>query len=274
VDPSPLPAPPADVARPAPLRVVAGACTDVGAVRTENQDCYGALPPSAVPSSRTEPAAGPVSEPALFVVADGMGGHEAGGEASRVAVAALLAQFGAGFRSDGDVAGRLGAAVGAANAAVWERANTGGHLRRMGTTCTVLLLAGGHAVVGHVGDSRAYRLRDGRFEQVTTDHTLAEAARTRPGLAEIARTRKHHLTRALGVQADVEVDAFTAGPALADDRFLLCSDGLEPVPPDELQRALHTYSPQEAAEWLVALASARGSRDNATAVVVHVLSAL
>ncbi len=270
-------APAAGAVRPAPLRVVAGACTDVGSVRVENQDSYGALPTAAVPSAaavgaHAAGAAGPVAQPALFIVADGMGGHEAGGEASQVAVAALIAYARAGTRTDGDAAALLGGAIGAANAAVWARANTGGHLRRMGTTCTVLLVAGGRATVGHVGDSRAYRVRGGVLEQLTTDHTVAEAARSQPGFAEVARARRHHLTRALGVQPDVQVDAFDAGPALPDDRFVLCSDGLEPVPADELRRAVGLYSAQEAAEWLVALASARGSRDNATAVVVHVLA--
>ena len=264
------PIPLLDVApRVALLRVVGGACSDVGAVRADNQDSFGALPA----------ASGPVPQPALFVVADGMGGHEAGAEASQAAVAALLAHV-AASAPDGaaqsdvapDTAGLVGAAVAAANAAVWARANAGGQLRRMGTTCTVLMVAGGRAVVGHVGDSRAYRVRDGQITQVTTDHTVAEAARSRPDLAEVARSRRHHLTRALGVQADVEVDAFDAGPALAGDRFVLCSDGLEPVPTDEILRATLVYSAQEAAEWLVALASARGSRDNATAIVVHVLA--
>ena len=263
----PDPAPPTAVRS---LRLVAGACTDVGSVRTENQDSYGALPTGVVPASRADPAPGPIAGPALFVVADGMGGHEAGGEASRVAVAALLADIGAS-RPPGDASALLGAAVGAANAAVWACANSDGHLRRMGTTCTVLLLASGRATVGHVGDSRAYRVRDGALEQITTDHTVAEAARNRPDLAHVAKARKHHLTRALGVQAEVEVDAFDAGPALADDRFILCSDGLEPVPAEEILRAVERYSAQDAAEWLVALASARGSRDNATALVIHVL---
>jgi protein phosphatase len=258
---------------PLPVRYLAGACTDVGAVRTENQDAFGVLPERSVELVRGRPQPGPFAEPAVFVVADGMGGHEAGGEASRVAVDALLAEFGPGFRSDGDVAGRLGGAVQAANAAVWARATAGGLFRKMGTTCTTLLIAGGQAVLAHVGDSRAYRFRDGRAEQLTTDHTLGEAARHHPALADIARTRSHHLTRALGIQAEIEVDAFSAGAAWPGDRFLLCSDGLDPVPPDEVLRTVHAYEPQEAAEWLVALASARGSRDNATAVVVHILDA-
>jgi protein phosphatase len=225
----------------------------------------------AVELDRSRPQPGPFNEPAVFTVADGMGGHEAGGEASRVAVVALMGEFGAGFTSEGDIAGRVGAAVQAANAAVWGRANAGGVFRKMGTTCTTLLLAGGRAVIAHVGDSRAYRIRNGQIEQLTTDHTLGEAARTHPALADIARTRRHHLTRALGIQAIIEVDAFVAGPAVSNDRFVLCSDGLDPVPSEEIVRAVHNYGPQEAAEWLVALASARGSRDNATAVVVHIL---
>lgn len=266
--PEPSSAPPLS---PAQLHLQAGASTDVGAVRSENQDSFGVLPASAMTVARGETAS-TVPQPALFLVADGMGGHEAGGEASQVAVAAVLGQFGAGFRSDGDLAGRLGAAVEAANAAVWARANAAGTFRKMGTTCTVLLLAGGRAVVAHVGDSRAYRVRDGQIEQITTDHTLAEEAKARPALAEIVRTRKHHLTRALGVQAEVAVDANEAGALCAGDRFVLCSDGLEPVPLDEILRTVHRYAPQEAAEWLVTLASARGSRDNATALVVHVLA--
>ncbi len=268
--PASPPASTAASAPPAQLHLMAGASTDVGAVRSENQDSFGVLPASAVPARRGEDTA-PIPQPALFLVADGMGGHEAGGEASQVAVAAVLGRFGAGFRSDGDLAGPLGAAVEAANAAVWARANAGA-FRKMGTTCTVLLLAGGRAVVAHVGDSRAYRVRDGRIEQITTDHTLAEEAKNRPSLAEIVKTRKHHLTRALGVQAEVAVDAGEAGALQPGDRFVLCSDGLEPVPLDEILKTVLRYPAQEAAEWLVTLASARGSRDNATAVVVHVLA--
>ncbi len=265
------PAPSADGTARAAATLRAGACTDVGAVRTENQDCYAALPARAVPKSRADRPADPVAEPALFVVADGMGGHEAGGEASASAVAALLAHVADGSAAGGGAVAMLASAVHAANAAVWARATLDGHLRRMGTTCTVLRISGGRAVLGHVGDSRAYRIRDGRLEQLTTDHTVAEAARLRPDLHAAAHARRHHLTRALGVQESVEVDALDVGAVQPGDRFVLCSDGLEPVPAEEMLRAVLSYPAQEAAEWLVALASARGSRDNATAVVVHVL---
>ena len=266
-----VPAPSTDGATHVAVTLRAGACTDVGAVRTENQDCYAALPALAVPKSRADRPADPVGEPALFVVADGMGGHEAGGEASAAAVAALLAHVAGGSTAGGGAVPMLAAAIHAANAAVWARATLGGHLRRMGTTCTVLRVSGGRAAIGHVGDTRAYRVRDGRLEQLTTDHTVAEAARLRPDLHAAAHARRHHLTRALGVQESVEVDALDIGEARPGDRFVLCSDGLEPVPAEEMLRAVLSYPAQEAAEWLVALASARGSRDNATAVVVHIL---
>ena len=253
----------------ATLQLSAGAHTDVGAVRSENQDAMGVLPDRALGGGGVQGQT--VPQPAVFVVADGMGGHEAGAEASEVATEAVLGSFGAGFKRERDLPALMRRAVTAANDAVWARANAGGHYRRMGTTCTVLLVSDGMAHLGHVGDSRAYRIRAGRVEQLSTDHTMGEAARHEPALAEIAKSRSHHLTRAVGVQAEIEVDALFVGAVAPDDRFVLCSDGLAPVPLDELLRAVHTYGPQQAAEWLVALASARGSRDNATAVVVHVL---
>ena len=251
------------------LRLVVGAQTDVGAVRRENQDAFGVLPAVAVASGEVPGRA--VPQPAVVVVADGMGGHEAGGEASDVAVDAVLGQFGPGFRRQTDRPALLRRALEAANAAVWARAHSGPYPREMGTTCTALLLADGQAFLGHVGDSRAYRIRGERVEQVTRDHTIGEAARHDPSLASLAKTRGHHLTRAIGVRERVEVDAVSAGPLLPGDRFVLCSDGLAPVGLDEVARAVHAYAPQEAADWLVALASTLGSRDNATALVVHVV---
>ena len=252
------------------LRLAAGACTDVGAVRTENQDAFGVLPELAIASGLT---AGPiVPQPAVFAVADGMGGHEAGAEASTTAVEAMMSAFGPGFRTQSDRVALMNHAVTSANDAVWARANSGTYRRQMGTTCTLLLIADGQAYLGHVGDSRAYRVRGESIEQLTTDHTMGEAARRDPSLAEIARTRSHHLTRAIGIRESVEVDAFSTGTVHADDRYVLCSDGLAPVELTEIVRAVHAYAPQEASNWLVALASQLGSRDNATAVVVHVVA--
>jgi len=251
------------------LRLSAGACTDVGAVRTENQDAFGVLPELAVATGAI--AGHVVPQPAVFAVADGMGGHEAGAEASTTAVAAMMGAFGPAFRTQPDRVALMSHAVTTANDAVWARANAGDYRRQMGTTCTLLLIADGQGFLGHVGDSRAYRIRGDQIEQLTTDHTMGEAARHDPSLAEIARTRSHHLTRAIGIRESVEVDAFSTGAVVPGDRYVLCSDGLAPVELNEIVRAVHAYAPQEASNWLVALASQLGSRDNATAVVVHVV---
>lgn len=266
--PSPHPTSPHAPPASKTLRIAAGARTDVGAVRSENQDAFGVLPAIAIASGDVRGQV--VPQPAVFAVADGMGGHEAGAEASNAAVDAMMAAFGPGFRSQPDRLALLRQAITAANDAVWARANAGPYPRRMGTTCTLLLVADGQAYLGHVGDSRAYRVRGETVVQLTTDHTIGEAARADPSLAEIARTRSHHLTRAVGIRDQVEVDALHAGPLEPGDRFVLCSDGLAPVALSEMARVVHAYAPQDAADWLVALASTLGSRDNATAVVVHV----
>ena len=250
------------------LRLAAGARTDVGAVRRENQDAFGVLPAIAIASGDVPGRV--VPQPAVFAVADGMGGHEAGAEASNTAVDAMMAAFGPGFRTQPDRLALMRTAITAANDAVWARANAGAYRRQMGTTCTLLLVADGQAYLGHVGDSRAYRVRGDQIVQMTTDHTLGEAARTDPSLAEIAKSRAHHLTRAIGIRETVEVDVVPAGPLQAGDRFVLCSDGLAPVEYREIVRTVQRYSPREAADWLVMRASALGSRDNATAVVVQV----
>ena len=267
MDPTPRPPTASAVAAQA-LRLAAGARTDVGAVRRENQDAFGVLPAIAIASGDVPGRV--VPQPAVFAVADGMGGHEAGAEASNVAVDAMMGAFGPGFRQQPDRLALLHAAVTAANDAVWARANAGSYRRDMGTTCTLLLLADGQAYLGHVGDSRAYRVRGERIVQMTTDHTIGEAARHDPALAEIARTRAHHLTRAVGIRERVEVDVLRAGAVRPGDRFVLCSDGLAPVSLEEVVRTVSAYAPQDAADWLVARASALGSRDNATAVVVQV----
>jgi protein phosphatase len=237
-------------------------------VRSENQDTFGVLPSVAVASDGAPGRI--VPQPAVFAVADGMGGHEAGAEASHVAMDTLLEAFGPAFRTQTDRLALLRHAIEAANAAVWARATSGTHTRQMGTTCTLLLVADGHAYFGHVGDSRAYRIRGAEVEQLTTDHTLGEVTRNNPSLAEITKARSHHLTRAVGIREHVEVDAVCAGALQAGDRFLLCSDGLAPVGLDEVARTVQRYSPQEAADWLVMQASTLGSRDNATAIVVQV----
>jgi protein phosphatase len=232
-----------------------GLATDVGRVRTNNEDSY------------------LVHEP-LFAVADGMGGPAAGEVASEIAVSTLRAAFQTDHSRDS-----LADAVRLANRAVFERARDDPALRGMGTTLTAVALVeeSGDDVLAvvNVGDSRAYRMRDGELEQLTEDHSLVEEmVRTGRLSADEATThpQRHIITRALGIEPDVEVDCFAITP-FAGDRYLLASDGLTNEMEDrEIASVLRrTTDPQRAAEELVSHARQSGGRDNITVVVVDVV---
>lgn len=241
---------------PAPPRLVVGARSDVGRVRPENEDAYGCYPPES---------------PRLFVVADGMGGHEDGARASRLAVEAVRDAF---FHAAGrPLAERLARAVEAANAAVYDEARASVAARPMGTTCTALGLDEREAAVAHVGDSRAYLVRVGGIVPLTEDHTLVEALRREGALTDAEAERhpqRHALLRAIGIGPEVEVDVVALKPPAPGDAYVLCSDGLAPVAAAEIHDAVCRAAPQEAADALVRLANERGGRDNVTVVVVEV----
>lgn len=244
----------------------AGAATDTGQVRANNQDAI------------------LVAEP-VFAVADGMGGHAAGEIASQVAVESLQAD-------DVSSVEALVQAVRAANRAVWTRADGEPELRGMGTTMCVVALVGGPAdgdgqreasagddeeriVVANVGDSRVYQFHDGDIIQITDDHSLVEDLVREGRLSpEEARThpQRNILTRVLGNEPDVEVDTWEIIPQRGD-RYLLCSDGLfNEVDDDRIASVLRRLaSPEDAAQELVALANQHGGRDNVSVVVVDVV---
>lgn len=244
-----------------PLTILFGAKSDVGQVRTENQDDFGRFP--AVRSSRNGDQ--------LFVVADGMGGHEEGGRASRVAVEAVGDTY---FSStEGSIEDRLQRSVGAANAQVYEIAHEGGIPRKMGTTCTALALVGEDAYLAHVGDSRAYRINRKGIVQLSQDHTLVEALMREGVLTmdEAARhPQRHALVRAIGIESEVQVDVTRLEAPQAGEVFLLCSDGLARVTNVEIRDIVRSETPQQAAERLVQLANDRGGHDNVTVLVVKV----
>jgi protein phosphatase len=233
--------------------------TDVGPVRQQNEDAYYALgPEDGLPAGEY-----------LFMVADGMGGHVGGREASALAVESVSEVF---LSSDAEPEQRLRRAIEQANGRVWDRARDGG-ATTMGTTCTVLHFQDGKAYLGHVGDSRAYRLDRGRVKQLTRDHTLVEELRRNGALTDDeakVHPRRNALTRALGIAPDVEADIRSLGPLRRGDRFLLCSDGLAPVPLAEIAEVLGRDDPEEACRYLVARAAEKGSTDNATALAVFV----
>ena len=189
--------------------------TDIGRVRSRNED-----------SVAVDAGSG------LLVVADGMGGHNAGDVASRMAIEGVI---GAMQGSTGEADERLVAAVRQANQAIYDAAGEDYERSGMGTTVVAVWLRPTRLVVAHVGDSRLYRLRDGVIESLTRDHSqvqdLVDRGILTPAQAR-ASTRKNFLSRALGTDPDVVIDSAVHTPA-AGDVYLLCSDGLTNMVEDE-----------------------------------------
>jgi protein phosphatase len=206
----------------------------------------------------------------LFAVADGMGGAQAGEDASKMAKEVLEA----GDSDPGTPEERLIRMIRHANRLIYDRAAKEESRRGMGTTTTAAILEGRALTVGHVGDSRAYRLRDGRLEQLTHDHSLvSELVRSGQLTPEAAENHPQRsiITRALGPEADVEVDAHSH-TAHDGDVYLLCSDGLTGMVTDQ-EIATHlanSGSLREAAETLVRAANQNGGKDNITVVLFRV----
>jgi protein phosphatase len=232
------------------MKVRVGVRTDVGRVRDANEDSY------------------LIAEP-LFVVADGMGGHLAGDVASDTAVKTI--QSGIDTRApDGPDA--LIDLVRAANKNIWEKSQSDPALRGMGTTSTLVLVDGDEAHIAHVGDSRAYLFREGELSQITEDHTLVgrmvREGRLKPEEAE-RHPQRSIITRALGVDSDVDVD--TISMTVHDgDRILVNSDGLTSMlSENQIAQVFATESdPQSAADRLVDMANDAGGEDNITVVVL------
>jgi len=236
--------------------LIIGLATDIGQVRNHNEDSVWC---GAIDGSRT-----------LCIVADGMGGHAAGEVASQLAIATVREVF--STPDVPDPCERLKRAIQAANHAIWERGNQVATQHGMGTTLTSALLSENRVILGHVGDSRAYLLRDSVLTQLTHDHSWV-AEQVRAGLLTEEQARWHPyrniITRALGSAPDVTVDMLTE-PLLPGDTILLCSDGLSgQVTDEELRDVLLTCAPQNAVERLIEMANANGGPDNITAVVIH-----
>ena len=222
--------------------------TDVGRQRDANEDA----------AVEVEP---------LFMLADGMGGAKAGEVASQTAARV----FEAGAGGDGTPEQRLTRLVQEANRRIYEMAQADESKRGMGTTLTAALVEGDGVTVAHVGDSRGYRMRNGELEQITHDHSLvAELERTGQISPEDAvdHPSKSVITRALGPEPDVEVDAHTHR-GRPGDLYLLASDGLsDMISDDEIAAILRgTASLDDAADSLVRAANQSGGRDNITVVL-------
>jgi protein phosphatase len=246
--------------------------TDTGRIRDHNEDTFG-----------TDPDIG------LVVLADGMGGYKAGEVASGITVRTVMGLLKAAVeredlaRHDDDSGlSRPGIllrdAIQRANKLVHQTAKTQANCEGMGTTVVAGLFFDDRLTIAHVGDSRLYRCRDGKLEQVTRDHSLMQELVARgfytPEEAQRAAA-KNYVTRALGVEATVEVEV-TEVPVLKDDLYLLCSDGLtDMVEDDDIQLTISTFGAnlETLARQLVLLSNDNGGRDNISIVLVRVLDA-
>ena len=209
----------------------------------------------------------------LFIVADGMGAHAAGELASKLAIdhiPHLYARF--NEESNGE---SLRKAMSGANGEIHRRGQLNEEFRNMGTTCSSLLLLPGAAVVGHIGDSRVYRMSNNRLEQLTFDHSLVWEMKAAGQLTEeeeaANKVPKNVITRSLGPYPECKVDVEGPFPLRVGDTFLLCSDGLTGVITDEeLGSIMANLTPNEAVRVLVDLANLRGGPDNITVVIAKV----
>jgi protein phosphatase len=237
------------------LRVVDHAArTDTGRARSANEDSYWVHSP-------------------LFVLADGMGGAQAGEVASQTAVGVFSDQGGLPD-GPGTYEERLAALVAQANGRVYSQAQSDDQFAGMGTTLTVAYVGEDDLAIAHVGDSRFYVLRDGELEQLTEDHSLVgELVRRGQISAEEAEDHPQRsiITRALGIEGEVTVDHFS-WPVRDDDVFLLCSDGLTGMVSDAGVGEIIAQAPSlaVAAQQLVAAANEAGGRDNITVILFRV----
>jgi protein phosphatase len=240
------------------MRLIPYALTDVGKKRDHNEDNHLVR-----------------EDIGLFAVADGMGGHQAGERASKMALETLttVIRNPVDKTDRNDVLQHLRTATQAAGAAIFDAAQADPTLQGMGTTMTSLWFQKGRAYLAHVGDSRAYLYRNGRVQQLSDDHSwVSEQVRAGVMTEEEAKESKfrHIITRSVGFERDVQVDG-AAIPVQAGDCYLICSDGLSNyLDAEELARVFNSRFYSEVPRLLVDMANDRGGDDNITVVIIHV----
>ena len=239
--------------------------SDIGLVRTENQDSFGKFPKDNTDIYQ--------SKGVLFIVADGMGGHTGGKEASRIAVDVVSDEY---YSSTSEViANALLFAFKTANLKIHQSSMDSPQFNKKGTTCSALVLADGQAHIAHVGDSRIYKIANGNIIQFTNDHTEV-GEMFRKGILSEAEAKNHPsksvLVRAMGIEADIEVDLVENILLDQGDCFVLCSDGLGKVEMEEIKEVVLNNSPEEACKKLISLANDRGGKDNVTVQVIKINS--
>jgi len=243
------------------VQLSVGARTDVGMIRAGNEDNF---------------FAGTNGTRGLFVVADGMGGHAAGEVASEMAVQILQRELLHRELPLDEATRHVTDALRRANGAIYERTIAEVDKQGMGTTASVLILFEGRYLIGQVGDSRVYLLRDGALRQLTKDHSYVQE-QVDAGFLTPEQARYHPysnvITRCVGASESVEPDVYQ-GEARAGDLFLVASDGLTGMVDDRRlqQLLLSRASPARMVDALIAEANGRGGLDNITAVIVQVIS--
>jgi serine/threonine protein phosphatase PrpC len=237
--------------------------TDIGRRRANNQDAKAVLEPWSREQYRRRGW--------LFLVADGMGAHAAGEMASQIAAEQVPLLYEKAASRSPPFA--LHKSLEHANSEIHARGESSTDLKGMGTTCTALVIVPRGAIVGHVGDSRAYRVRGERIEQLSKDHSLVweleELHKDAPA-ADRPTPPKNIITRSMGPHPQVEIDVEGPFPVEADDTFILCSDGLSgQVADEEIGLLASSLPPREASAALVGLALVRGAPDNVTVIVAR-----
>ncbi|MDD3468351.1 MAG: protein phosphatase 2C domain-containing protein [Thermoguttaceae bacterium] len=244
------------------------ALSDRGLRRANNQDSYATVPAASEDHWR--------SRGHLFLVADGMGAHAAGEMASKMASEWIPLTY--DKRRELSPPEALTTAIEEANRQINIRGNANRDFQGMGTTTSTLVVLPEGVLIGHVGDSRIYRLRGDQLEQMTSDHSLSwEVRAAGEHVSAFISERfpngvpKNIITRSLGPSPDVQVDLEGPIPTLPGDTFLMCSDGLSgPVHDPEIATILSLFPPKEAAQTLVDLANLRGGPDNITLIVIRI----
>jgi protein phosphatase len=245
------------------INIKFGSSTHVGLKRQDNQDYYGKFPEDNL--DLTSPKG------QLFIVADGMGGHQGGQQASQMVVN-IVPQVYFSDTSE-NISNSLQQAFKSANEQIYQKASSDPNLRGMGTTCTALVLKNTSAYIAHVGDSRVYRVNRDKIEQLTEDHSKVAELQRQGILTE--EEAKHHpersiLYRALGVNSTVEIDIREEIHLSAGEYFLLCTDGLSQLENHEIRDIILSNLPQKSCDKLIQLANRRGGDDNVTTMVIRI----
>lgn len=247
------------------MQLQTSSATDIGKIRENNEDSFLEFN---VENSNEKLL--------LLVVADGMGGHQAGEVASKTVVNSIEDYFKSQDNTlEKNALDSLKNSIVIANQNVIQASKDKEELRGMGSTCTAMLIFNNKTFLAHVGDSRAYLVRDKEIKQLTKDHTLAEKMLDSGIISkEEAKSSPHKnmLIKAVGITDEIEVETYEPFTAIQGDIFLLCSDGLtEYIDEEEICSILNIYDPDEACKMLVNMANKRGGKDNITVQITKVV---